>query len=130
MNHLTRDPIDVGRLLETVTDDGRGGTVVFLGSVRRGAEDGPVAAIDYDAYEEMAGAEFERIIAAALQRWPEAGFAAQHRLGEVPRGQPSVAVVAAAGHRAEAFEACRFILEKIKLKVPIWKRGFKVREAA
>ncbi len=122
MDYLTRDRIDVGRLLEVVTDDGRGGTVVFLGSVRRGARDGPVAAIDYDAYEEMARAEFERIIAAALERWPEAGFAAQHRLGEVPRGEPSIAVVAAAGHRAEAFEACRWVIDEAKRRLPIWKK--------
>ena len=122
MDYLTRDPIDVGCLLEVVTDDGRGGTVVFLGSVRRGAEDGPVAAIDYDAYEEMASAEFERIVTAALQRWPEAGFAAQHRLGEVPPGEPSIAVVAAAGHRAEAFEACRWVIDEAKRRLPIWKK--------
>jgi len=52
----------------------------------------------------------------------EAGFAAKHRLGEVPRGEPSIAVVAAAGHRAEAFEACRWVIDEAKRRLPIWKK--------
>jgi molybdopterin synthase catalytic subunit len=95
---------------------------LFLGSVRRGTEDGPVGWIDYSAYEEMAEAEFDRIAREARERWPGARVAARHRLGVVPVGEPSVAVAAAAAHRAEAFEVCRWVIDEVKRRLPIWKR--------
>jgi molybdopterin synthase catalytic subunit len=120
--YLTHDPIDVGNLLAQVGGPGRGGTVLFLGSVRRGEEDGPVAAIEYSGYEEMAAAEFERIAAEVRDRWPDIACRAVHRIGNVPAGEPSIAVVAAAPHRREAFEACRFTIEEAKRRLPVWKR--------
>ena len=120
--YLTRGPIDGQGLLREVGDDERGGAVLFLGSVRRSVEDGPVEAIDYEAYEEMAAAEFERIVAEARAQWPAAGFAVRHRLGTVPRGEASIAVAAAAPHRAEAFAACRWIVDEAKRRLPVWKK--------
>ncbi len=122
MSYVTRESIDVSALLARVADPGRGGTVLFLGSVRRGPDDGPVEAIEYSAYEEMVRAEFDRILAEARERWPEARLAARHRVGVVPAGEPSIAVVAAAPHRGEAFEACRFAIEEAKRRVPVWKK--------
>lgn len=116
------DPIDIGSLIDEVSSPERGGTVVFLGSVRRGPDDGAVVAIEYSAYEEMAEQEFGRILASARDRWPAAGFAARHRLGTLPAGAPSIAVAAAAPHRAEAFEAARWVIEEAKGRLPIWKR--------
>ena len=120
--YLTRDPIDVARLLADVADTGRGGTVLFVGSVRRSEEDGPVAAISYSAYEEMAEVEFERIVTEVRERWPGVACRAVHRVGEVPVGEPSIAVVAAAPHRREAFDACRFTIDEAKRRLPLWKR--------
>lgn len=122
MGFVTRGPIDIGALIGIVSDAGRGGTVAFLGSVRRGAEDGAVAAIEYSAYEEMVEAEFGRIVAEAQSRWPDAGIAAQHRIGEVPAGAPSIAAVAAAPHRDAAFAAARYVVEEAKRRLPVWKR--------
>ncbi|MBI4499705.1 MAG: molybdenum cofactor biosynthesis protein MoaE [Gemmatimonadetes bacterium] len=122
MSRLTRAPLDVARLLANLSDPGLGGTVVFLGSVRRGADDGPVAAIDYSAHEEMAEAELERIIGEGLSRWPAARIAVEHRLGRVPAGEASIAVIAASAHRAEAFDACRWVIEEIKRRLPVWKK--------
>jgi len=122
MTLLTRNPIDVSRLLGEVGAAGLGGTALFVGTVRRSVTDGPVASIDYTAYEAMAEAELHRILADALVRWPEAKVAAQHRLGPVATGETSVAVAAACPHRAEAFEMCRYIIEEIKRRLPIWKR--------
>ena len=119
---VTRDPIDIGALIGIVSDPGRGGTVAFLGSVRRGDEDGPVAVIEYSAYEEMLEVEFASIVAEAEARWPEAGIAAQHRMGEVPAGVPSIAAVAAAPHRDVAFAAARYVVEEAKRRLPVWKR--------
>jgi len=109
-------------MLRDVASQGRGGTVSFLGSVRRGEEDGPVVAIEYSAYEEMADAEIGRIISEAVARWPGSVIAASHRIGRVAAGEESVAVVAAARHRAEAFAACRYVIDETKKRVPIWKK--------
>lgn len=119
---LTRDPIDVAALAATVASAGRGGMVMFVGSVRRGPDDGPVSAIDYGVYDEMAVAEVERMLGEARARWPAACCILQHRVGQVPVGEASIAVVVAAPHRGEAFEACRYVIEEVKRRFPAWKR--------
>ena len=119
---LTDRPIDVGQLIAAVASEGAGGTVVFLGTVRRSPSDGDVATIEYSAYQEMAAAELDRIVAEAAAQWPGAMIVLRHRLGVVPVGEASVAVVAAAPHRAEAFAAARFVIDETKQRVPIWKR--------
>lgn len=118
----TREPIELARLLGAVGDVGRGGTVVFLGSVRRSEEDGPVEGIEYSAYDEMLDEEFQRIVAEAEKRWRGVRCVGQHRLGLVPAGEPSIAVVASAPHRDQAFAACRWIMEEAKTRLPVWKR--------
>lgn len=121
MKHLTRSPIDPTALLVEIGDPARGGTVLFLGTVRRSEEDGPVRAIEYSAYEEMAESECDKILAEARDRWPQSRLAIRCRLGEVPAGEASIAVAAAAPHRAEAFTACRYVIEEAKKRLPIWK---------
>ncbi len=105
-----------------VSGPGRGGATVFVGSVRRGPDDGPVVAIQYSAYEEMAEPEFARIVAEASEKWPDARALVQHRLGRIATGEASIAVVCAAPHRADAFAACRYVVEQVKERVPIWKK--------
>jgi molybdopterin synthase catalytic subunit len=119
---LTRAPLDPAALLSAVGGPGRGGTALFLGTVRASPEDGPVAVIDYSAYEAMAEAEGQRILAGARERWPAALVAFQHRLGPVAVGEASVAVAAAAPHRGQAFDACRYVIEEIKVRLPVWKK--------
>lgn len=119
---VVRGPIEPGRLLEAVRHPELGALVLFLGTVRRGREDGPVAAIEYSAYEAMARAEFDRILAEASQRWPQGRLAACHRVGPVPAGEASIAVAAAMPHRAEAFAACRYVVEHAKQRLPVWKQ--------
>jgi molybdopterin synthase catalytic subunit len=122
MDFVTRDPIDVGALVAAVADSALGGSAVFLGSVRGGGEDGPVEAIDYTAYEAMLEAEFAKIVAETVSRWPDARVTGVHRLGLVPVGDVSIALVAAAPHRAEAFAACRHAVEEAKKRLPVWKK--------
>ncbi len=122
MQYVTRRPIDVQALLSQVADPALGGTAMFLGSVRSGDEDGPVEAIDYSAYEEMLEAEFAKIVEESVARWPGARVVGTHRIGIVPTGEPSLAVVAAAPHRAEAFAACRHTVEEAKQRLPVWKK--------
>lgn len=122
MNGVTREAIALDRLVAGVSGPGRGGTAAFLGTVRAAPEDGPVVAIEYSAYEEMLTAEIERIRGEAAARWPGAEVALQHRIGTVPLGEASIAVAAAAPHRAEAFDACRFVIEEAKRRLPVWKK--------
>jgi len=119
MMHLTRDPLDVGDLLATVQSPERGGTCVFLGTVRN---DAGVTSIDYSAYESMAVEEIERILSEARERWPRSRVMLQHRLGVIPVGEASIAIAAAAPHRDEAFAACRYAIEEVKKRLPVWKK--------
>ena len=120
MTHLTRAPLDAAALLATVMGPERGGTAVFLGTVRE--DKGQVTGIEYSAYDTMADAELDRILAEAAARWPDARVAVRHRLGFIPTGEASIAIAAAAPHRAAAFEACRYAIEEVKRRLPIWKR--------
>ncbi len=79
-------------------------------------------AIEYSAYEEMVEAEFVKIVAETASRWPGARVTGRHRLGLVPVGEVSIALVAAAPHRAEAFAACRHAVEEAKKRLPVWKK--------
>lgn len=119
MMHLTRHRIEVTDLLTEVQAPERGGTSVFLGTVRKDAD---ITGIDYSAYDAMALEEIERILTDALERWPEARVALQHRLGLIPAGEASIAIAAAAPHREHAFAACRFVIEAVKQRLPVWKK--------
>jgi molybdopterin synthase catalytic subunit len=126
MTYLTRDALSVDRLMAEVARPVHGGTCVFLGTVRNGPDEHGVTAIEYSAYEEMVEAEFGRLLADARGRWPEARIAVRHRLGTIPVGEASIAIVAAAPHRAQAFEACRYVIEEVKRRVPVWKKELRV----
>ena len=119
MMTLTRHPLDVRDLLAEVQGPERGGTCAFLGTVRN--DDG-VTAIEYSAYDRMALDEIDRILGEARERWPDARVMLQHRLGIIPAGEASIAIVAAAPHRADAFDACRYVIEEVKRRLPIWKK--------
>ena len=122
MTYLAHEPLSLERLVAEVSSPTCGGTCVFLGTVRNGpAEDG-LTAIEYSAYEAMVEAEFGRLLADARGRWPDARIAVRHRLGTIPAGDASIAIAAAAPHRAQAFEACRFVIEEVKRRIPVWKK--------
>ena len=122
MTYLTREPITPAALLAEVAASQYGGTCLFLGTVRSGPEEDGVAAIEYSAYEPMADAELGRILEEARGRWPGARIAVRHRLGDVPVGEASIAIAAAASHRAAAFDACRYVIEEVKRRLPVWKK--------
>src|SRR5256885_12603507 len=126
MSYLTRSLISLDALLAEVSGAERGGTCVFLGTVRSGPEEQGVTAIEYSAYEEVVEAEFVRLLTDAGARWPEARIAVRHRLGTIPVGEASIAIAAAAPHRAQAFEACRYVIEEVKRRVPVWKKELRV----
>src|SRR5206468_12892783 len=126
MTHFTREPLSLERLIAEVASPARGGTCAFLGTVRDGPDEGGVTAIEYSAYEAMVESEFGRLLADAGARWPEARIAVRHRLGTIPAGEASIAIVAAAPHRAQAFDACRFVIEAVKRRIPVRKKELRV----
>jgi len=122
MISITREPIDLCDVLVAAKDKSAGGTVLFIGSVRDHNEDGPVSEIFYEAYKEMAEAKMAEIENEVRKRWKIKKFVAIHRVGNLKVGEPSVAVIVSAEHRQEAFEACKYGIDEIKTRVPIWKK--------
>jgi molybdopterin synthase catalytic subunit len=119
---LIDDAIDLNALIAAVTDTEHGGLASFLGMTRRESGRREFAAIEYVAYDRLAAAEIAAIAAAAQARFG-AIVAIQHRTGSVPVGEASVAIAASAPHRPAAFTACRFAIDELKTRVPIWKRA-------
>lgn len=119
---LTDRPIDVDALVRAVATLEDGAIVTFLGTARRHSEGKEVRRLRYEAYAAMAEKTLEEIVTRAQTKWPRTRVAVQHRLGDCPLGDTSVAVVAASPHRAEAFEACRFVIDTVKGEAPIWKQ--------
>ncbi len=122
MSYLTTSPLDLPALIREVRRDSDGGLAAFLGVVRNENEGRAVARIDYTAYETMAENEMEKIAGELREEFPATRVAMRHRLGILAVGEASVAIVAASPHRDEAFSACRGAIEKIKARVPIWKK--------
>jgi len=119
---LVRQPIDVSGLTSLVASHAAGAITGFMGVVRDVNEGRAVAGIEYTAYEEMAQREMEQIVHEAASRFDNVSVAVQHRLGELSLGEISVAIVVAHAHRAPALDACRYVIEELKKRVPIWKR--------
>lgn len=103
-------------------DNCAGGTVLFIGSVRDHNEDGIVSEIYYEAYKEMAEKNLAEIEIEARKKWNVKKFVAVHRIGNLKVGEVAVAVASSAEHRKEAFEACRYGIDEIKIRLPIWKK--------
>jgi molybdopterin synthase catalytic subunit len=119
---LKREPLDRDALVAAVSHPSAGGIVVFEGVVRDNARGKQVRYLEYDAYEEMAIAQIRTIIQEAQQRWGVDRVAVAHRFGRLEIGEASVIIVVASPHRAEAFDACRYIIDTLKTTVPIWKK--------
>ena len=122
MIKITEKPIDTHKVIETASSLGAGAVNVFIGNVRSRAHDKNVRWLEYEAYESMAVAEIRKIIEVAAQRWGLLGWAVSHRIGTLKPGETAIAVAVSAPHRKESFEACEFIVDEIKAKVPIWKK--------
>jgi molybdopterin synthase catalytic subunit len=121
---LVNQPIDVARLLVEARRPDCGAVALFLGTTRDHHDGRRVVRLAYEAYEPMAVAALERLEREAVARHHVAACRIVHRLGEVPLAEPSVAVVVAAAHRGEAFDACRWAMDELKRSAPIWKKEF------
>jgi len=119
---LSDQPLDVAEVVARVSGPGMGGIVTFVGAVRDQARGRAIRHLEYESYPEMAEREMEKIAVCAAERWPGTQVAIAHRAGHLEIGDIAVVVVAAAPHRGEAFEACRYAIDTLKETVPIWKK--------
>ncbi|MBI2648927.1 MAG: molybdenum cofactor biosynthesis protein MoaE [Thaumarchaeota archaeon] len=110
------------RVLDEVMDVAAGGVALFLGTVRDHGEAGKVVELDYQSYVGLAERKLLEIEKEVLRKWPVKKIRIVHRIGRLRLGEVSVAVALSTPHRAEAFEACRYAIDRIKRDVPIWKR--------
>jgi molybdopterin synthase catalytic subunit len=127
---VTRDPIGADEVVAFVGDPGAGGTCVFLGTVRDSSDAGTVTGLTYEAWEELAVRRLQELGEELFERWPLRRAAIVHRVGELAVGDVSVAIAVGAAHRGEAFEACRYAIERLKHDVPIWKKEHLVTGAS
>ncbi len=121
---LTRSPLSLAALVTAVSHPEAGAVVSFLGIVRDREGERRVERLEYEAYERVAGPALAALARECVARWPDARVALAHRVGALAIGEASVAIAVAAPHRAEAFEACRYLIEGVKTRVPVWKKSF------
>lgn len=119
---ITHEPLDVGALVALVGAGGEGAVVTFAGLVRNHNQGRVVRFLEYEAYEPLAVRALQRIVDEAAGLWPSARLAMHHRIGRLEIGQASIVIAAASAHRADAFAATRYAIERVKQIVPIWKR--------
>ena len=119
---ITADALSVDDAVRHVADPGAGGTCVFIGTVRDRSDAGDVTDLTYEAWTELAVARLHELAAEVAERWPVRRIALLHRTGQLRIGETSVVVAVSAPHRAEAFDACRHAIERLKHDVPIWKK--------
>ena len=121
---ITDRPLAAEALVAAVSGDGTGAVTTFLGLVRDHNQGRRVRHLVYEAYEALAVRALERILAEAAARWPSVRLAIHHRVGTLQIGEASVAIAAASPHRADAFAACRYAIERVKQIAPVWKHEF------
>ena len=120
---LTEEPLHLESAIGQVSGSRQGAVVVFAGTVRELENGRPIASITYQAYHGMAEKQISKIVGQAQELWA-VRLVVHHRFGKVRTAEPSLVVACSGVHRSEAFQACQFAVDQIKLHVPIWKVGF------
>lgn len=124
MIELCRDFLSPELCTNSVRQPGSGGIVTFIGTVRDLSEGKQVSFLEYEAYEPMALEKLHQIVREASERWPVNAMAIQHRVGRLDIGVDAVVIAVSCPHRAEAFAACEFAIDRLKEIVPIWKKEY------
>ena len=119
---VTSEVIDAQELLAAVQTPADGAVCLFYGVVREDSRNKKVRFLEYDAYPEMAEKKMRDILEEVRQRWPEQRAAIVHRVGTLGIGEASVVIAVGSPHRGESFEACRYVIDRVKQEVPIWKK--------
>ena len=121
---ITAAPLDQAAIVTALDTSGIGAVCVFLGLVRDNNKGRRVLFLDYEAYEPLALRGLDLIVAESREKWPSVRLAIHHRIGRMAIGEASVVIAAASPHRADAFAASRYAIERIKQIVPIWKHEY------
>jgi len=119
---LQREDLDLVEVIESVKNPSSGALVLFLGTVRDNARGRKVAQMSIEVYEEMAHSQLEAIRQEALEKYGVHNISIIHRYGELNVGDNILAIAVAAGHRGEAFDSCKYVIDELKQRVPIWKK--------
>jgi molybdopterin synthase catalytic subunit len=119
---LSTDPLSLERVIAAVSHAGAGAVTTFIGTVRNTNAGHAVTLLEYEAYPSLACAEMRRILAEISAELPGVRAAVHHRTGSLQVGDAAVICAASAPHRDEAFTACRLVIDRVKARVPIWKR--------
>jgi molybdopterin synthase catalytic subunit len=122
MIELSEQPIDKGRILAAVESDSAGAVATFDGRVRNHSGGKAVTHLYYEAHAPVVLRELEAIRKEAMKRWDVDAVAVVHRVGRLEVGESSVFIAVSAAHRGPAFEACRFVIDTLKQRVPVWKK--------
>lgn len=122
MFEITREPLDPAPLVASVRRDESGAVALFYGVVRNENMGRNVRYLEYDAYPEMAIKKMKEVAAEVQAKFPITGIGILHRVGRLEIGETSLLVAVSSGHRAEAFDACHFAVDRIKQIVPVWKK--------
>ena len=124
MNSIISTPIDIQQVIGSVGSNAAGAIDVFIGTTRDHSKGRGVTGLEYEAYVPMALKNMSDIEQEARQRWNLHDMNIVHRTGKVPIGDPSVVIAVSSSHRDEAFKACRYLIDRLKEVVPIWKREY------
>lgn len=119
---LMREGFNISEAVDLVSSPKAGGIVIFLGKVRNESYGRKVLKLIYEAYEDMAVVEMERIREEGLRKFPIEDMLIWHRYGELEVEEETILVIASGKHRKEAFEACIWAVDEVKRRVPVWKR--------
>lgn len=119
---IVATPIDIARAMRAVGDDAHGAIDLFVGTVRNEHLGRAVTGISYDVHKTLAEKALADICHEAVSTWPEARCYVAHSCGDLKVGEASIVIAVSTPHRAESFEVCRYIIEEIKRRAPIWKQ--------
>lgn len=122
MYRLSEKSLDIGEVVTFVGDPAAGAIVTFVGTTRNNNEGRRIYSLEYEAYFGMAENEMRTIGEEASRNWNVERIAVVHRIGRVPIGEASVVIAVSAPHRDDAFQACRYLIDELKKRVPIWKK--------
>jgi molybdopterin synthase catalytic subunit len=122
---VTSQPLEMNTIVGLVSISGGFGAIAsFVGVVRNSNQNRAVTHLEYEAYEPLAVKALEQIRREAAEQWPGVQLAVHHRIGRLEIGEASIVIAAASAHRADAFAVCRYVIERVKQIVPIWKHEF------
>lgn len=119
---VSREMIAVDNLIDMIDDSGHGAIDCFIGKVRNLHEGKVVRGISYDGHELLMSKTMSEICREAESKWPHTHYAISHYLGDLDVGEISIVIAVSSAHRAESFDACRFVIEAIKKRLPVWKQ--------